>query len=276
MTDVVDEYLLVEKDSHEYSGPVDMCCGSDAEENDAQNQSASFAKTLSTSYSTLMDQSSAAYQSATNMLQRFNQGIMNPGLSPQAMAAQETAATNAAGASARNTRQQLGNLSGGTTSSGILSGVEAQLGAAADTNASNQLASAQEGIANENANLAQQNTEFSIKTAEQQAGELGTLATGQANPAISSNNSAFSQAQTINQQNQQFAQTLGSLGVSGLENFVLPGIGGALGNLDTTGSSSAGEQFQNFFSGLGGGTTTPGGGGAPNPNYVPPPSYGVG
>jgi hypothetical protein len=275
MTDVIDEYLLVEKDSHEYSGPVDVCCGSDGAEQTAQDQSQSFAKTLSTSYSSLMDQSSAAYQSATNMLQRFNQGIMNPGLSPQAMAAQETAATNAAGASARNTRQQLGNLSGGTTSSGILSGVEAQLGAAADTNASNQLATAQEGIANENAQLAQQNTEFGIKTAEQQAGELGTLATGQANPAISSNNSAFSQAQTINQQNQQFAQTLGALGVSGLENFVLPGISGGLGNLDTTGGSSVGEQFQNFFAGMGGGKTGGGGGSAP-PGYVPPPSYGVG
>ena len=224
MTDVIDEYLLVEKDSHEYSGPVDMFCGSDGAEQTAQDQSQSFAKTLSTSYSSLMDQSTAAYQSANSMLQRLNQGIMNPGLSPQAMAAQETAATNAAGASARNTRQQLGNLSGGTTSSGILSGVEAQLGAAADTNASNQLATAQEGIANENATLAQQNTEFGIKTAEQQAGELGQLATGQANPAIQSNNSAFSQAQTINQQNQQFAETLGSLGVSGLENFALPGI----------------------------------------------------
>lgn len=276
MTDVVDEYLLVEKDSHEYDGPVDLCCGSDAEENDAQNQSASFAKTLSTSYGSLMNQSTAAYQSATNMLQRFNQGIMNPGLSPQQMAAQETAATDAAGASARNTRQQLGNLSGGTTSSGILSGVEAQLGAAADTNASNQLASAQEGIANENANLAQQNTEFSIKTAEQQAGELGQLATGQANPAIQSNNSAFSQAQTINQQNQQFASTLASIGVSGLENFALPGLGAGLGNLDTTGSSTPGEQFQNFFSGLGGGTTNPGGGGSAPPGYTPPPSYGIG
>jgi hypothetical protein len=266
----------VDAESFEYEGPVDLCCGSDGAEQTAQDQSQSFAKTLSTSYGSLMDQSTAAYQSASNMLQRFNQGIMNPGLSPQAMAAQETAATNAAGASARNTRQQLGNLSGGTTSSGILSGVEAQLGAAADTNASNQLASAQEGIANENANLAQQNTEFSIKTAEQQAGELGSLATGQANPAIQSNNSAFSQAQTINQQNQQFAQTLGALGVSGLENFVLPGISGGIGNLDTTGSSSVGEQFQNFFSGMGGGTTTPGAQGSAPPGYMPPASYGVG
>jgi hypothetical protein len=214
----------VSVDSFEYEGPVALCCGSDGAEQTAQDQSQSFAKTLSGSYSTLMDQSSAAFQSTQNMLNRFNAGIMNPGLSPQALASQESAAIAQAGATSRNVRQQLGNLSGGTTSSGILSGVEAQLGAAADTGAANQLATAQEGIANENAKLAQENTEFSINSEAKQAGALGSLATGQAAPAISSNNAAFSQAQTINQQNQQFAQTLGSLAVSGIENFGIPGL----------------------------------------------------
>jgi len=249
----VETLKWVDVESFEYEGPVDLCCGSDGAEETAQNQSQSFAKTLSGSYSSLMDQSTAAFQSTQQLLNRFNQGIMNPGLSPQALASQEAAAVAQAGATSRNVRQQLGNLSGGTTSSGILSGVEAQLSAAADTGAANQLATAQEGIANENAKLAQENTEFSIDSEAKQAGALGSLATGQAAPAISSNNAAFSQAQTINQQNQQFAQTLGALGVSGLENFALPGLSSILPGASAFPGGGAGEfgTPQNYQGNLG-------------------------
>ena len=59
-----------------------------------------------------------------------------------------------------------------------------------------------------------------------------------------------------NQEEAAIAGTVSSMALAGLG-----GIAGGMGNLDSTGGSTFGEQIGNFFSGLGGGTTGGGGGG---------------
>ena len=135
---------------------------------------------------------------------------------------------------------------GGGISTGPEGGVEAQIRGSLAGEAAGQLSGEQLGITKSNYALGHQNYE----TALGQEGDLARMENpgGYANSALSGAQSSFGDQKQIQKQN---SQALGSLLSTGLS-FAGPiagAIKGGIGNLDSTGSSSFGEQIGNFFSG---------------------------
>ena len=98
----------------------------------------------------------------------------------------------------------------------------------------------------------QQNAQVGRQNAQVTVGGLDALA-GKYTPAnyasnsLSATNQNFDESKTIEQQQQEKAGAIASL----IESGASMGLGG-VGNLDSTGSSSFGEQIGNFASGAAG------------------------
>lgn len=114
--------------------------------------------------------------------------------------------------------------------------INAEIGNAAEQNLSRE----QLGITEANYVQGRQNWQTALAGETRVAAGENPL--GYAGATTSSNTAAFNEANAINQQsNQEFSDILG--GITG-------GIIGGVENLDTTGGSTAKEQFQNFLTGI--------------------------
>lgn len=220
-----------------------MCFGgpSASEKNLAGNE-ASLADQLHSDYQTQFAGQQSTLQELSGML---NNNTVLPGWSPPELAAVNTQTIDSNAAAARNATQAantVGAAKGG--SSGLTSGVQQQIDAGIASSAANSLASQQSQITQADYAQGQINKQQTESGLETLAGIQAPVS--YANAATGANQAGFSEASTIEQQQQQAqASELGL--VTSLAGAAVPG----LGNLDTTGGSSGGEQFGNFLSGVG-------------------------
>jgi trimeric autotransporter adhesin len=144
---------------------------------------------------------------------------------------------------ARQTATDLGARTGNTAAIPGIIGSADKAGITQHANAVNSL-----GIANANEKMAQQQQGAAGLSGLYNADlGAGLNAEGLADKAVNTRISANQQSQG------QFDKLLGA-GL-GAATGGLSSIAGGLGNLDSTGGSSVGEQIGNFFTGFGGGTS---------------------
>jgi len=221
-------------------------CGPSGAEKSLASSSQSFSNLLQADFG-------SRFANQTNLLNSLNQslspivsaGPSQTGWSPQEAAAISTATINNAGAAARNAIQATqGALAGRGGDSGLQSGVDKQILAGVKSNAANALANqqTQNTIADWN-----QGTQNYWRAQGAQAGLAG-LENPEAfgSQAISSNQNAFSEANQVQQQVNQEQQAI----AGGVASLVTGPLTAGLGNLDTTGGSSIGEQFGNLGRGF--------------------------
>jgi hypothetical protein len=228
-------------------GKGSMFGGSDSQENNIASSSQSFTNMLQGNYSSNYNKQSALLGQYAQDAQQLVNGILPnvQGFSAPTLASLNTAAIDSAGAQARNVEQAVGTGiagEGGGGGSGQTTGAQQQLKEAAASQAAGTLATNLSNINLNNYATGRSQQLAGISTLGNAAAQLSP--TSYANPAISSGNSAFGEANTINTQNNQEASAIGGLVESGLSAAV-----GGFGNLDTTGGSTFGEQVGNFIQG---------------------------
>ena len=227
-----------------------MCGPSGAEKNLAGNEQA-FASTLQNSFSSRFANQSDILNGLNSALSPILEaGVGQQGFTPAELAARNTQAINTTAGNYRNAQQAIGTRMsgrGGGGSSGLVSGVDQQIKANLASQAAGTLSNQENQITAENYATGRNN--FFNATAGMNA--LAGLENPQSFGSLGNqaNSTAFGEAKTIQEQNQALAKDIAGGVTSLASNFLLPGLGGALGNLDKTGGSTAGEQFGNFFSG---------------------------
>lgn len=222
-------------------------CGPSSSETSLQQMSQSFSSLLQGNYSTLFGNQLDVLNNINKSLSPIlAAGPSQQGFSSQELAALNTQAINSAGAASRNAQQAVGNFTagrGGGGGTGILSGVDAQLKSAVASSSENQLATAQNNITQANYNQGNANYWRAEGGMDQLA--AGYSPNAAANAGIEANKTSFGEASTIQQQQQQEDQM-----IAGGAEALAGGVVGGIGNLDTTGGSSGGEQIMNFLGGF--------------------------
>lgn len=224
-----------------------MCFGGPSgAEKKLEKQETAFSTLLMQDYSTTFGEQQDILKSLNSVLSPIVEaGPNQQGYSAAELSALNTQAidSNARGYNdATKAAASRENAAGGGTSllpSGVNSQINAEIGNEAEENLSNE----QLGITEANYAQGRQNWETAL------SGELGVSGQesplGYAGAGTNANSTAFGEAKTIVDQSQaQFANIIG-----GIEGIGAAAIGG-VGNLDTTGGSSGGEQFMNFLAGI--------------------------
>ena len=222
-----------------------MCGPSSAQQNLASSQSAFFGQLMS-SYQQNFGNQQAIFSSIRDALSP----IMHAGPDQMGFSAAENAALtgnaiNATAAGARNAQVIAASSAGGNT--GVTTGGQKQLEAAIASGATQNLSRNLNEINLANAATGRQN----FFNAEAGLSGLASLENpiGYAGAANNAGGQAFNEATQIqNMKNQEQADIGGA--ITGLAGGLLPSIGKGLGNLDTTGGSTFGEQIGNFFGGM--------------------------
>ena len=197
-----------------------MCSGPSAAENNLANQQAAFSATLQQDYAQTFANNQQILSTLNGVLQPIvTAGPNQQGYSPAEQAALSTQAIDSNAQGYQQTMKALGaqeNARGGGQSflpSGVDSQINAGLANAAESNLSNE----QLGITTANYDQGLQNWQNALSGEQQIA--AGQNPTGYANAGIQSNQSAFNEASSVNQQSQQmWSDVLG----------IIPGIGRAI------------------------------------------------
>jgi len=248
MTEDPAVYVVVDKDSHEFSGQPDLACGPSGEEQGLEASSSSFSRTLQGAYQTLFGQQQGTLAQLNSRLNQIASGTTGPGFGADELNAKTSQIVNQAAANARNVEQAESNLSAGqvfagqSDTSGLAraSAIRQQLTGEAESAAETQKANALENLTATNY---AQGRENAIRT----VGGLQTLAglespTPYASEAVNENQAAFGQANKINQENNQKWSDIAG-GITGL---VKTGLSFASGGLANMGEGSG---IGDFFSG---------------------------
>jgi hypothetical protein len=224
-------------------------CGPTGSEKNLQASQQNFASMLQSNYGTLFGQQQGVLNAINNSLSPvLAAGPSQNGFTGPQLSAMQTQIINNTSAATRNAAQAARNVAagqGGGGTSGLTSGIQQQIQASILS----QGAIAQ---GSQEANLAVQNAQLGQENYWRAAGGMQALASGYSpnaamGGATTANQSAFGEANEIQQQQQQEDQMIAG-GITAAAGLAIPG----LGNLDTTGGSTVGEQFKNFFGGLGG------------------------
>jgi hypothetical protein len=220
-------------------------CGPTASEKQLESQQQAFSQEVQQNYGKLFGEQQAVMQNLNNIETPIAEaGPSQQGWSPAEVAAVNTGILDTTGANyaaAQRAAQTLG--AGRTGNSGLESGVQQQISAGIASQAAG--ATSAEELGATEANYAQGRQNWATATGGLQAlsGQYNPVAT--AGAGTQANQAGFQEAQTIQQQQ---GQALGMIG--GLVGSGLGALSGGLGNLDTTGGSSGGEQALNFLGGL--------------------------
>jgi hypothetical protein len=256
--------------------PIAHCCGSGPSqaEQTAQQQAAAESQALFQNFQTQFGEQ-----------QNFVNNFLKPQLESMYLSPQGFGATtladldanlvNTTGAQAANARMAQNASFDTNNMAGLPSGVNAAIQSQINSAAGNTVATGQNQINLANQQYKNQQQMTALAGLQNIPGMLG------ASPQVGglltgANQNAFNQANITNQQSiaGDFWGNLGQglLGglINGAAGVLTGGLTGGIGNLDTTGGSSFGEQVGNFFTGFGGGTSGPsaaaqgsgGGGGA--------------
>jgi hypothetical protein len=219
-------------------------CGPTSAETGLQGQETSFMG----QYSSAFNQNFAQQQQVLGAINAqlspiLAKGINQTGFSAPEEAAFNTQAINTTGAGVKNAEVALGNQTAAVGNSTIESGVQQQLKAGLASNAENQLSNEQLGITAANYAQGRQNYLTALGGMQGLATAYNPTPYGQLTQTAEGQ--SFQQASTIEQQQAQEDQAI----AGGITSAATAAVGG-IGNLDTTGSSSGGEQFLNFLGGM--------------------------
>jgi len=174
-------------------------------------------------------------------------GPSQQGFSPEELAAKNTQALNSTGANYSNAARAVqGQLSGRGGDSGLESGIDQQIRGTLAGEAAGELSREQLGITDENFATGRKNflnalSGESVLAKEFNPAEFSSQATNTLN-------SAFNESETIQKQQSAKEKAIAG-GITSLATGALTFGMGGLGNLDTAGTSSSGEQTKNFLSG---------------------------
>lgn len=233
-------------------------CGPSGQEEAIAGQEQSFASMLQSNYSQYFGAQSQVLQNLNNMLTPIAEaGPNQQGFAGPELAALETQANQGVGQNYDQATRALNNklaAQGGGNAylpSGATAALQGRLSqAAADQQSSENLA-----ITNANYTTGRQNWQNAVTGLNALSQDYNPNAL--AEQASGANKSAFEQANQIqDMRNQKESEIAG--GVMSLATGLAGGVAGGIGNLDTAGTSTAGEQGLNFLGGFLGGI---GGGG---------------
>jgi hypothetical protein len=247
MTDIIGEYIIVEKDSHVFEGTPELACGSDAAENSLQANEQGLSQALASDF----NNSYGTQQQWLNTLNKqlspiVAEGPSQNGLTAAQVAGQTTTALDTSAATAANLKRAVGDSfagRGGGGSTGLISGIQTQANEQAGAQSENQLSSTLNTNTFNDYQLGNQNWKTALGASEQVAGMEAPGSLG--SDATNANKSAYGEAVENQQLNEQAMSEIAGAGMA-----LAGGVMGGIGNLDTTGGSSAGEQIGNFFSGV--------------------------
>jgi hypothetical protein len=223
-------------------------CGPTASEKNLESQQAGFSQLLQQDYAAKYDNQQGYLTELNNTLTpTLEAGPNQQGFSAPELAALNTQAINSTGANYANAARALnGQLAGrggynNGSPGGLTSGVDAQL--------KNQLASAAAGtLSNEQLGITQANYGQGNKNYQNSVAGVNALA-GLSNPAPyasegnQANQSAFGEADTIQQQQAQEAAEIAGAITGGATSFLTGGIS------NLAGGNSFGDNTKSFFSG---------------------------
>ena len=217
----------------------------------------------SSDFATNYGEQQSALSDLNSMLNDLRTGQTGQGFSAQELSALNTQANEGVAQNYAKAQQSLNNTlaARGGGNEYLPTGGEDQLRATLASNAAQTMSQQQLGITEANYAQGRQNFLNAISGQEKEITDLNPTQYGQL--ASNANAADFSQQKTIaSQKQQEFGNILGT--ITGVASSFIPGgsafkaISGGLGNLDSTGGSSFGEQIGNFFTGMGGGTSGPG------------------
>jgi hypothetical protein len=225
--DKIGEYVVIEKDSHDYDGPVDLCCGPSGSEENIANQQAGLGSAL-TGY---LNSSFANQQDVlSNLNSQLNpilaQGPSQAGFSPTETAQLNTQNINSNAAAASNAERSVDSkLAGqGGGQNGVSSGIKNQIDASLASTAAGNTAAGQTqiGLASEAQGNANWKTAAAgLNALGQQYGSSAQTFGGQADTAEANAFGSANQIQT--QKNQEQADIAGA--VTSLPGMIAPGAG---------------------------------------------------
>jgi hypothetical protein len=254
MTDVIGEYAIIEKDLHEWTGPVGRLCGPTTAETGLQSQSQSMANTLQSSYSTLFGQQQGTLANLNSSVAKIATGQTGPGFGAQEENANVAGIQNNAEAAAKNADQATQDYLSGQGSgggNGIRSGVAGELKQQASTGAANEESTALNENTRANYQQGRINDQASIAGYANLAGEESPNAAAQGE--ISSNQNSFGQADVIQQQKNALGKDIAG-GITSLAGAALTGGMSGLFGSDGGGSSvdqvmqeSQGDNSDNYI-----------------------------
>jgi hypothetical protein len=215
---------VIEADSYEYQGPLDLCKGDNAASGEEQSQK-DFSTTLQNAFKT----NNAAQQNQLNFLDaKMKSAIDNPqGYSASTLASMRAQANDSVAAQNQNVQRNVNNAQmtkGGAAA--LPSGVSAQIDAAIGSQAAQAGSRAQQDITIQNANLENQNQWNAVKAEEGVA--------GMENP------------EAMASENNNAASTVGSLS-NAVTQSQGPSIGSILGGVVGAGIGAAGNIFKGSF-----------------------------
>lgn len=233
-------------------------CGSSSQQNQLEQQQAANAAQQNTfmqdyfaQYQKQLGlQSGVLAQIQANLQPILNAGINQQGFSKQELGALNTEALNQTGANYANAARAAQTAQAAGTDSTIMSGVAQQQRAAVASAAAGQTSQEELGITNANYAQGRQNYLTALGNLQNVAAmynpqSYGGLEQGAANGASSATSAAFNEATQINQENNQWEADVAGGIMSGIGM-----VSGGIGNLDSTGGSSGGEQALNFLGGM--------------------------
>jgi len=224
-------------------------CGPSEQQQQLAASEQSFSKILSANYAQNFASQSQILQNLTNQFTPIAEaGPDQQGFGAQELAALSTQAGEGVAADYAKAQQSLNTVLGsrGGGNEFLPTGAEGQLRATLAQGAASQ--ASQEQLAITRANYAQGRQNWAQATAglNALAGEYNPNAV--ASQATTATQGAFQDATKVQEMQNQKLAGIGGLVASAIP-FVGGGISAGLQNLDTTGSSSTGEQVGNFFSG---------------------------
>jgi hypothetical protein len=230
-------------------------CGPSSQEKALAASEQSFSQLLQQNYQTQFANQQGVLDTLNHTLSPIvSAGPNQQGFSPQELASMETTAINTTAGNYANAARALAtNIAGqtrtgtgaaGAGGTGLETGIQQQEQAQLASNAAGALSNEQLGIVNANYATGRQNFQNATGGLETLSGQYNPL--GYAGAGTTAGSTAFNEAGAINQQSQAGLKELAGLATGGLDI-----LSGGLGNLDTTGGSSFGEQVGNFFTGAG-------------------------
>lgn len=222
-------------------------CGPSSAETQIEGATQSLAMSMQSDFQQRFAQQSSVLANLNNAVTPIvAAGPNQQGFGPEELAAMNTQAINSTGAANRNAQMAAGNAiagEGGGGGSGLLTGPQQAIKAGIATESANNLADTQSQIVQKNYDVGRSNYNNAVAGEQALSGEYNPQSFGSG--AQSGLGASFGEANTINTQDQAAGKAILS-GASSL----LGDVTGGLANLDTTGSSSSGEQALNFLGGM--------------------------
>jgi hypothetical protein len=205
---------VLERESYEYDGPLELNCGATQAQTDAQEAQANLANEMSKDYATIFGQNQAILGSLQNALQPIiSAGPNQQGFSPAELSALQGQATNlnAQGANNAEIAAAAKAATAGGGNAAIPSGAQEQIGAMVNQSAAQNLANEQLGITAADYATGRQNFFSAEGALAGQAGQLENPATAAGSAASNSNMDAMNAATQIQQANDSWMGIVGGL-----------------------------------------------------------------